>query len=209
MLVKHIEDRWGDLLQVNGKPTEKLGHVSPLVPYASKNLWLTTSYLKFRMHFRSGVVQSLGFSDWRMIHDGDLKDSAWHDTDKSEKTLDPMTLTGEPTLLIVILGSTKRATVSELLMDAVRRRIHKKKYTWLIDAPSAPFQDGHPAWSPLLGGIVETWERVQIGQAVAPVKAVWRPSLLPDEPPERVVLQSGEIDPDGDVTDVEGEPDAN
>ena len=199
MLVDHISSRWYGLLEA-----DKLGFVTPLAAHLHQNLWLTVDYNTFRPHFR-GVAIKAAFLDWKVIRDGALADSQWSDKDKSEKTEDLLSLTTSPDLLVILLGGCNKPALPGLLSDAIGRRQRKAKFTWIIDSPQFPFQEGHAAWSPLVGGILnsEEWKRAKLKTTKVQTPGKWA-SLPIEEPHSKVET----IDPmsEGDESESEREP---
>jgi hypothetical protein len=154
---------------------------SPLQGKEVQNLWITAGEQALRSHLKAVVGQHHSHWYLAVITDIDLMDSWLHHVpdydmldvdvlDKRQKgrPTDRYTalvdLIEPPELLVIRLGIkiTRNVAAPEVLLETLKHRQHKDKFTWVVDEPGKPFEEGHISWSPQIREFLSDWDRLTI-----------------------------------------------
>jgi hypothetical protein len=152
----------------------------PLGGLTNRNLWITSRHKAFRAHLKAVAYSKPILWDCRVYSDKDLVET-WLRTAKAQGhkiydseianyegsfvAMDIAELVEPPQLAIIILG-VKEAPNKEspnVLLEAVRSRMHLNKPTWLVDQQDRKIDsDFHRCYSEQLETILSRWSHLEI-----------------------------------------------
>jgi len=171
-ILRNVKRGWPALDKV---PLRK---ASPLQGKGEQNTWITATHDAFKSHLKRVAVDKGHSWFFRVINDAELMDS-WLRNVEDDEILDPdvMAVRNEhgpsrsvsdtveiPSLLIIVVGvkSARNAAMPELLLEALNRRAHADKPTWVVDHPLYRLGPNHIAYDQLVGETLKSWEHLDI-----------------------------------------------
>lgn len=211
----------------NPTPTIK---TTPLIKHLHENLFITSSFQAFRVHFRHVAIRKPVLWRARIVGDNDLV-NAWLgsakfkgieilDQDVAEMTLKHLDLSDialPPELLVIRIGQkiSPFRPLPQLIEETIAVRDHHNRPTWILDNPlhslSSP---NHPAYSASLYDRLGTWPTLTLkgentGSYLPSMESLISSSPKPTFPQplrnEKVDLEEEEEETDLEEEETEGE----
>ena len=203
-ILRNVERGWKGLTKAAPIPA------SPLIGYETKNVLITATHFVIREHMRHVAIRQGTNWYFSVVSDADLMD-AWlariddpdiGDGDVVKMRQQPVTskygalvdMVEPPELLVIIAGvkAARNSAMPEVMLEALQHRLHKNKPTWVVDQPEYRLVSGHISYSGLVGALLDSWPRAELGgrQKEAPIQ-VQRRMSPPSAPTGIQVMDMG------------------
>lgn len=198
--LQNMDKAWPGLSAV--PPIAKASQLSGLL---GSNAWITAATDRLRAHMHRVALGQPHVWHFKVSSDADVMTS-WLgslavkgmevfdiDAQVSTKHVTIVDLVEPPSLLVLQLGvkTARNAAMPEVLLEAVRHRVHVGKPTWVIDQPAMPLGFGHLAYSQALLDVLSepSWTRVVLGgtsvaTGALPITPLGSPALAPPKMPD-------------------------
>mgnify|MGYP001599567534 CR=1 FL=1 len=183
-VIDNLERGWTGLTNAR-----RLDEPSSLLHKTKQNLWITAPTDELRAHLRHVALRRgprwnfSVYADWDMVYKwlepiprrgGELYDADY--LGQIPTRLHGLEIIEYPELLIVRLGvkTAPNKAAPEVFLEALMRREHTGKPTWVFDQPIRPLVPGHLCYSKKVIDFLGQWERVHLGTSVGGANCITR-----------------------------------